>query len=185
MKKLLSTITLAAVLLWLAPPLQAQETGDAIRHPGPLASQAPGPCSAGGLWALRGTYTFTATAWQDLSEINPALPKGYAPVTIIGTFRLNGNGGMTGSAFVNAGGLNLTAEFVKSRFSAPKADCTFPASLSMSIKELGEAVTGPYSYVGVIAGDGPSLEIAFMMLGTGPGSHVEMNHAKRVAMNFD
>ena len=47
-----------------------------------------------------------------ISEINPALPKGYAPVTIIGAFRVNGNGDATGWALVNAGGLQMTAEFV-------------------------------------------------------------------------
>jgi hypothetical protein len=79
----------------------------------------------------------------------------------------------------------MTAEFVNSQFSAPKADCSFPISLSMRIKEFGEGIAGPYSYVGVIAGNGSALEIAFMMLGTGPGSHVEMNHAKRISMNFN
>lgn len=185
MKHLLSLRILAAGLLLLAPTIQAQELADPVRDPGALASQALGPCSTWDLWALRGTYAFTATAWQDLSEINPALPRGYAPVSIIGTFKVNGNGDVTGWAFVNAGGLQMTAEFVNSQFSAPKADCSFPISLSMSIKEFGEGIAGPYSYVGVIAGHGAPLEIAFMMLGTGPGSHVEMNHAKRISMDFN
>ena len=185
MKHLLSTSILAAGLLLLAPTIQAQEPADLVRDPGALASQAPGPCSTWGLWALRGTYAFTATAWQDLSEINPALPKGYAPVSIIGAFKVNGNGDVTGWAFINAGGLHMTAEFVNSQFSAPTSDCSFPISLSMRIKEFGEGIAGPYSYVGVIAGGGSALEIAFMMLGTGPGSHVEMNHAKRISMDFN
>ena len=54
----------------------------------------------------------------------------------------------------------------------------------MKIKEYGGVVTGPYSYVGGVAGDMLSLEILFMMLGTGPGSHVELNHAKRISMDF-
>ena len=54
----------------------------------------------------------------------------------------------------------------------------------MKIKEYGGVVTGPYSYVGGVAGDMLSLEILFMMLGTGPGSHVELNHAKRISLEF-
>jgi hypothetical protein len=46
-------------------------------------------------------------------------------------------------------------------------------------------ISGPYSYVGVIAGDASALEIAFMMLGTGPGTHVEVDHAKRISMHFN
>jgi hypothetical protein len=187
MEHLLSLRILAAGLLLLAPTIQAQELAGPVRDPGALASQAPEPCGTWGLWALRGTYAFTATAWQDLSEINPALPRGYAPVTIIGAFKVNGNGDVTGWASVNAGGVQMGAEFVNSKFSAPKADCSVPISLSMRMKgAFGGAVTGPYPYVGVIAGgDGPALEIAFMMLGTGPGSHVELNHAKRISMNFN
>jgi hypothetical protein len=167
MKHLLSMSILAAGLLLLAPAVQAQD------------------CSNWSLRALRGTYAFTATAWQDLSEINPALPKGYAPVSIIGAFTVNGQGDVTGWALINAGGVQMTAEFVNSQFSAPKADCSFPISLSMKIKEFGGVIVGPYSYAGVIAGDGSALEIFSMMLGTGPGSHVELNHAKRISMKFD
>jgi hypothetical protein len=181
MKQMFSVITLAAALLSLTPPVQAQDPADAVRHAGSRATQAPRTCSTLGLWAMRGTYAFTATAWQDLSAINPALPKGYAPVTIIGAFKLGGNGDVTGWASVNAGGVPMTAEFVESQFGAPKADCSVPISLSMKIKEYGGVVTGPYTYVGVFAGD----EILFMMLGTGPGSHVELNHAKRISMNFN
>jgi hypothetical protein len=110
------------------------------------------------------------------------LPKGYAPVTIVGTFTIAKSGEVSGPAFVNAGGLSMSVEFVNSRFSELGADCTVPISLSMQIAEFGEAVTGPYPYIGVIAVGAPALEIHFMMLGTGPGSHVELNHAKRIAM---
>ncbi len=182
---LLTSILTAGVLLLAVATIRARDVADPVRVAGALASQAAAPCSTWDLSALRGTYAFTATAWQDLSQINPDLPKGYAPVTIIGTFRVNGNGDVTGSAFVNAGGVHFTADFVNSRFSAPRPDCTFPISLSMKINEFGEGVTGPYSYAGVIAGNGSALEIAFMMLGAGPGSHVELNHAKRISMNFE
>ncbi len=167
MKHLLSMSILAAGLMLLAPALQAQD------------------CGNWGVWALRGTYTFTGTAWQDLSVINPVLPKGYAPVTIVGAFSINGHGDVTGWALVNAGGIQLTAEFVNSQFSAPKAECSFPISLSMRINEFGGVIDGPHSYAGVVAGDGSALEISFMMLGKGPGSHVELNHAKRISMKFD
>ena len=76
----------------------------------------------------------------------------------------------------------MTAEFVDSRFGTPKADCSFPVSLSMRIKEF-EGVVGPYSYAGVIAGDASALEVVFMMLGTGPGSHVELDRARRISMS--
>jgi hypothetical protein len=185
MKHVLSLSILAAGVLLLVATVQAQEPAHPVHHPGALASRASRPCSAWSLSALRGTYAFTATAWQDLSQVNPALPAGYAPVTIIGAFTVDSNGGVTGWGFINAGGLAMTAEFVNSRFSAPKADCSIPLSLSMRMSEFGEAIAGPYPYVGVIAGDAPALEIAFMMLGAGPGSHVEMNHARRISMDVD
>jgi hypothetical protein len=166
MKRLLSMSILVAGLLLLAPATEAQE------------------CTASGLWALRGTYTFTGTAWQDLSEVNPALPQGYAPVSIIGAFTVNGHGDVTGWAHVNAGGLQMSAEFVNSSFGPPKADCSFPVTLSMKINEFGDVVTGPYSYTGVITGEAPAREIAFMMLGTGPGSHVEVDRARRISVRF-
>jgi hypothetical protein len=164
MKHLFSMSILAVGLLLLAPDIQAQNWS---------------------LWALRGTYTFSGSAWQDLSVINPALPKGYAPVSILGAFTVNPNGDVTGWSLVNAGGMQFTAEFVNSHFGAPKADGSFPISLSMKIDDFGEIIDGPHSYAGVISGDGSALEIAFMMLGTGPGSHVELNHARRISMKFD
>ena len=167
MKHGLAIGILAAGLLSLAPAVHAQD------------------CGTPGLRALRGTYAFTGAAWQDLSEINPSLPKNYAPVSLIGAFSINGNGDVTGWALVNAGGLQMTAGFVNSRFGAPSANCSVPISLSMRIKESGESTAGPYSYVGVIERDGSALEIAFMMLGTGPGSHLELNHAKRISMRFN
>ncbi|MRR11764.1 hypothetical protein EG835_04700 [bacterium] len=163
MKRSLSMSILAGLLL-LAPLAPAQE------------------CRSVDLWTLAGTYTFTATAWQDLSQINPALPKGYAPVTIIGAFAVNFSGALTGWALVNAGGLQMSAQFVNSTFGEPRNDCSFPVTLSMRINEFGDVVTGPYSYVGVVTSKAPVLEIAFMMLGTGPGSHVEMDHARRISM---
>jgi hypothetical protein len=168
MKHGLAIGVLATGLLLMAAAAQAQD------------------CSTLGMWALRGTYNLAGTAWQDLSEINPALPKGYAPVTILGAFTVNGNGDVNGWAKVNAGGLGLTAEFVNSNFGAPGKDCRIPLTLSMKIKEFGEGVAGPYAYVGVIGGEGSSLEITLMMLGTGvPGSHVELSRAQRISMKFD
>ena len=137
MKHVSAMAILVVGLLSLAPTIRAQELADAPRDAGGRVSQAPGPCSAWTVRAMRGTYAFTATAWQNLAEINPALPSGYAPVTIIGAFGVNGNGDVTGSAFINAAGLRLSAEFVNSQFGAPRADCTFPVSLSMKIGELG------------------------------------------------
>jgi len=183
MKPLLCVGILAAALLPLAQTVEAQDVSDAVRAAGGPACLLSRSCGTWGLPALRGTYSFTASAWQDLSEINPALPKGYAPVTIIGAFKVHGNGDLTGWALINAGGVPMTAELVNSRFSAPTADCSFAVSLSMKIDESGGAIAGPYSYVGVIAGNASALELDFMMLGTGPGSHVELDHAKRISMN--
>jgi hypothetical protein len=185
MKHWLSISILAGGLSLLALAVQAQGPANAGPVPGAPASQAPGACRNWDLWALRGTYAFTATAWQDLSQLNPALPKGYAPVTIVGAFKVNGSGEVTGWGVINAGGLHMTAEFVNSQFGPPRADCSIPISLSMKMPEFGEGIAGPYPYVGVIAGDASRLEIAFMMLGAGPGSHVEMNHARRISMAFD
>jgi hypothetical protein len=168
MKHLLSMSILAVGLLLLAPSIQAQDHSNRNLSP------------------LRGTYTFTGSAWQDMSVINPALPEGYAPVSLIGAFTIDGHGDVTGWALVNAGGIQQTAEFVNSHFSAPKADGSFPISLSMRINEFGGGIFGPYSYMGVIEvkeGNGSALEIAFMMLGRGPGSHVDLNHARRISMN--
>ena len=164
MKRSFSMIILAGLLL-LAPLAQALECRPPLD-----------------LWTLAGTYTFTATAWQDLSQINPALPGGYAPVTIIGAFAVSFSGALNGWALVNAGGLQMSAKFVDSSFGEPRADCSFPVTLSMKINEFGDVVTGPYSYVGVVTSKAPAWEIAFMMLGTGPGSHVEMDRAKRISM---
>ena len=55
----------------------------------------------------------------------------------------------------------------------------------MKFKEFEGVTFGPYAYMGVVAADGSALEIDFMMLGQGPGSHVELNHAKRISMKFD
>jgi hypothetical protein len=184
MKHALSLSILAAGLL-IAVTVQAHEPAVTVRQPGAPAHQAGKPCKPSSLSALRGTYAFSATGWQDLSEINPMLPKGYAPVSIIGAFKLNGNGELTGWTLINAGGVQMNAEFVNSQFGAPKADCSVAISLSMRINEAGGMISGPYSYVGVIGGDASAPEIHFMMLGTGPGSHVDMNHARRISMSVD
>jgi hypothetical protein len=167
MKHLLSLSFLVTGLLLLAPGMQAQDRGDSSISP------------------LRGTYTYTGSAWQDMSVINPELPKGYAPVSLIGAFAVNGDGDVTGWGLVNAGGIPFKAEFVNSHVSSPRADGSFTISLSMRINEFGGIIDGPYTYVGVIAGNGSALEIDFMMLGTGPGSHLELSHAKRISMKFD
>jgi hypothetical protein len=182
MKHLLWMGILAAALAPLARTVEAQDA-DAVRAAGTPACRLSKPCSTWGLSDLRGTYAFTASAWQDLSEINPALPKGYAPVTIVGSYKVDRNGDLTGWAVVNAGGVPMKAEFVDSRIDAPQADCSFALSLSMRISDFGGAISGPYSYVGVIAGSASALELDYMMLGTGPGSHVELDHAKRISMN--
>ena len=170
MKHLLSMLIMAAGLLMIAPAIQAQDC-----------------CKNLSFQALRGTYSFSATGWQDLSEMNPMLPSGYAPISILGIFTINDQGDLNGWSMVNAGGLQMKVKFVDSHFSAPSTDCSFPISLSMRMVGGPEdgMVLGPYAYVGVIAGDQSALEINFMMLGTGPGTHVDLQHAKRISMKVD
>lgn len=155
---------LAVSLLLLVPGVQAQDS------------------SIWNLSALRGSYTYSGSAWQDMSDIDPALPEGYAPVSLIGAFTVHVNGDVTGGAWVNAGGIPFYAEFVDSHFSALEANGSFSISLSMRVDEFGGIIFGPYSYMGVITNHGFYMEISFMMVGTGPGSHVELSHAKRISM---
>ena len=173
--------TLAVGLLLLAAAVQTHGPADPLHQPAAPPPPVHRPCAAMDQASLRGTYALSATGWQDLSEINPALPKGSAPVSVIGAFKLDGNGEVTGWGLINAGGVQLDAEIVDSRFSAPRPDCSVAISLSMRINESGGIVSGPYSYVGVVAGDASEREVRFMMLGTGPGSHVDMQHARRIS----
>jgi TolB-like protein len=126
---------LAAGLLSLTAMVSAHGVTVLGRQPAAPAPHTLKPCAAWDLSDLRGTYAFTATGSQDLSEINPALPKGYAPLAIIGAFKLNGNGDLTGWAQINAGGVQMNAEFVNSRFSDPTPDCSVAISLSDPEKE--------------------------------------------------
>ncbi len=84
MKHLACGSVLTIGLLLLATTARAQDS-------------APAPCGSD-VSALRGTYAFTAIAVAGLSEVDPMLPKGYAPVTILGAFKVNGNGDVTGWA---------------------------------------------------------------------------------------
>ncbi len=177
-------VLLTTGLFLLATTFPSPDPAGHIRHPVEAVHTAS-PCGAWNLRALQGTYAFTGTAWQDLSQINPALPAGYAPVSLIGSFRLRGDGNLTGWALVNAGGLPMTAEFVNSKFSPPNADCSVPISLSMRISDFGGVISGPYEYIGVVSGRRSDPEIAFMMLGTGPGSHLELNRARRVSAGIE
>jgi hypothetical protein len=185
MKRSLPASLLVVGLLLLLPGAPVQGLRGQDQDITVSTSAAPRPCGTWSLSALRGTYALSANGWQDLSEINPALPKGYAPVSIIGTLKVNGNGDVTGWGSINAGGLQMSAEFVDSQFGAPKPDCRIPITLAMKIKEFEGVISGPYAYAGVIAGGPSELEILFMMLGTGPGTHVDLNRARRISMHAD
>ena len=167
MKHSFLMIILVAGLLMLPPAIQAQD------------------CRNWSLWDTRGTYATTASGWIDLSAMNPALPQGYSPFSSIGAFTNDGRGGGTGWALINAGGVQLTIQFVDVQFGAPGADCLQPFSYSYKIKELGDVTVGPVSFPGVIAGDMSALEIFAMAPGAGPGTPVQSGHAKRISLKFD
>ena len=166
MKHFLSVTALAACALLLAPALRAQD------------------CSNWSLWDTRGTYATSVSGWIDLSTLNPAMPKGYAPFSSVGAFMNNGRGGGAGWALVNAGGVQFTVEFVDTKFGPPGANCLQPFNYSMRIKEFGVTI-GPLSFPGVIAGDMQTLEIFAMTAGTGPGSAVQLGHAKRISLKSE
>jgi hypothetical protein len=166
MKHFLFMNVLAAGVLLLAPAIQAQD------------------CSNWTLWDTRGTYATSVSGWIDLSTLNPALPGGYSPFSSVGAFTNNGRGGGTGWALINAGGVQLTVEFVDVKFGAPGAECLQPFSYSYKIKEFGDITVGPVSFPGVIAGDMSTLEIFAMAPGTGPGAPVQSGHAKRISLKF-
>ena len=167
MKHLLFKSILVAGVLLLAPTIKAQD------------------CRNWTLWDTRGTYATTASGWIDLSTMNPALPQGYSPFSSVGAFTNNGRGGGTGWALINAGGVQLTIEFVDVTFGAPRVDCLQPFSYSYKINEFGDLMVGPVSFPGVIAGDMSALEIFAMAPGTGPGTPVQSGHAKRISLKFD
>lgn len=79
MKRAIAMSVLSAVMLWPVPAVHAQDPVASFRDPGVLATQALGPCGSWSLRSLRGTYAFTATAWQDLSQINPRCQPGTRP----------------------------------------------------------------------------------------------------------
>jgi hypothetical protein len=136
--------------------------------------------------SLRIVTKHTADAVHAVVHANVVVDKRrFAPEERPDLLARDGNGDVTGWAAINAGGLRLTADFVNSRFSAPLGDCSIPISLSMSIREFAEATMGPYAYIGVASGDGSAMNIDFMMLGSGPGTHVELDHARRISMKFD
>ena len=166
MKRFLSVSALAACILLLAPALRAQD------------------CSNWSLWDTRGTYAQTASGWIDLSTLNPALPKGYAPFSSVGAFVNNGRGGGGGWVLVNAGGVQFTGEYVDVKWGAPAANCLQSFTYTMRIKEFGVTI-GPLSFPGVIAGDTPGLEIFAMATGTGPGSPVQSGHARRISLKSE
>ena len=166
MRHFLSVTALAAGALLLAPALRAKD------------------CRDWTLWDTRGSYVNTVTGWIDLSTLNPALPKGYAPLSAVGGFTNNGQGGGTGWALLNAGGVQLTVEFVNVTIGPPTAECFQPFSYSFRIKEFG-VTSGPVSFPGVITGDMNALEIFAMSVGAGPGSPVQTGRAKRISLRFD
>jgi hypothetical protein len=165
MKHFFSVAALAASALWLTPAAQAQD------------------CSGLTLWDTRGTYAMQGTAWTDMSTLNPALPKGYAPVSMIGAYVNDGKGGGTGWALLNAGGVQMTIEFVNAKWGAPNADCSQPFTYSMKIKESGVTV-GPISVPAVIASPDAG-EVFGLQLGTGPGSMVASSRARRISLKFN
>ena len=103
MKRLLSVSILAGGLLLLAPAIEAQDLAEpvAIRVRPHLRHRAPaalGPLGAARHLRLHRHRVAGPVAAQ------PGAARGYAPVTIIGAFKVNGNGDVTGWGVINAAG---------------------------------------------------------------------------------
>ncbi len=131
---------------------------------------------------LRGTYAVSSTGWIDLSKLIPGLPAGYIPRSAVGAIGLDGWGNGKGWLSFNAGGIQMTMEFVDATYDV-KSNCSVALSYSMKVKELGTTI-GPISQVAVIAGSGPALELMGMEIGMGPGTGVNSINARRISRQF-
>ena len=124
----------------------------------------------------------SGSGWIDLSKLASTLPAGTIPMAWAGAMSYNGAGGGTGWVAVNAGGVQITIDFVNLTYQA-KADCSVPVSYSMKVREFGVTL-GPVSRLLVIGGNPAALSLYGIQVGTGPATPVDLMAAQRVNMQF-
>lgn len=141
-------------------------------------------CSGWNNSHLRGTYTMTGSGYKDLAKLiagNPAnLPSGMTPMSWVGAYSIDGAGGVSGWVTVNAGGLQLTAQFSGSY--AVKADCSVTINYTMKAKEIPRITLGPYTRLAVIGGKMDALELNGILLGEGPATELDTFNSRRISM---
>ena len=142
-------------------------------------------CSGWTNFDLRGTYMHSASGWMDFSKLNPALPAGSVPFSMVGASFMDGQGVGSGWALINAGGVQLTTEMVDVKGEV-KPDCSVVNTYSLKVKELGITI-GPVTRILVIASPlhgNSDLELYGIPMGAGPGTPVDLSHAKRISLNW-
>jgi hypothetical protein len=122
------------------------------------------------------------SGWIDLSKLVSTLPAGTIPMSWVGAVGYNGRGGGAGWVSVNAGGVQMTIEFVNLAYQI-KADCSVSVAYSMKIKELG-ATLGPVSRLLVVGGRGAALDLYGIQVGGGPSMPVDLMTMHRISMDF-
>lgn len=162
MKRLVSLTIFAAYVLLVSPQAKAQD------------------CSDWSNFDLRGTYAMSGSGWIDLSKLVSTLPGGTIPMSWVGAVSYNGRGGGTGWVALNAGGVQMSIEFVNLAYQV-KADCSVAVSYSMKVKELG-ATLGPASRLLVVGGRGAALDLYGIQVGAGPGMPVDLMTLHRISM---
>ena len=165
MQRVFSASILATCLLAAATAVRAQD------------------CSNLSNWDLRGTYSMSGQGWMDLSKLIPGAPSGTVPFAWVGSHVWDGAGGGSGWVSVNAGGLQLTVQFVGLTY-AVKADCSLIVSFAMTAKEMPGLKIGPVTRVLVIAGKSEPLELFMTFLGGGPGMPVDVGVSRRISMQY-
>ena len=133
-------------------------------------------------WDLHGTYTMTGHGWIDLSKLVATLPAGSIPMTWVGALSYNGTGGGSGWVSVNAGGVQMNAQFVNLSYQM-NGDCSVSVNYSMKVKELGLTL-GPAARLLIVSGTPGALELQGISVGYGPGTLVDVLTMRRVSMQF-
>jgi hypothetical protein len=168
MKRTLAVSILAACVPALAPAIQAQD------------------CSSLTNWNLRGTYAMHGSGWIDLSKVITApppgipLPSGSIPTSWVGVHSMDGKGGGSGWIAMNAGGVQLTLDFVNFTVTV-NPDCSVQTVATLKIRELGITI-GPIARVLVIARTPGQMELFGILAGAGPGTGGDSMTGRRISM---